>query len=80
MKSSEDKRWEELLEAARAVKLDHIPREQIEQLFVNFINQAKRELPTTPDPRDQKSALAGLGWLLAGAVYLLLLVPLKNGL
>ena len=76
MNKQDQASWDELVEGAKSVNLDHVPQKAIEALFADFIRDvtveqgARRGTPPT--------ILSGVTWALAGALYLVALIALKH--
>lgn len=79
MDKQEQESWEELVQGAKAVKLDHVPQKAIENLFSTFIKDANAELGTVARNADSTRALQALAWLGFGFCYLAIVVVLKHG-
>ena len=79
MNKQEQESWNELVEGAKAVKLDHVPQKAIEDLFSNFIKDANAELGTGARNAERTRAPHALAWLGFGFCYLAIVVVLKHG-
>ena len=78
MNKQEQESWNELVVGAKAVKLDHVPKKAIEDLFSTFIKDANAELGINDTPSDARRIFQGLGWLSLGVLYLCVLVLAKT--